>query len=223
MNDQLPCQSDPDRWFDRNTRHTALDGCLNCPQVSWCAQQALALRPVTGMWAGLWIDNNIDALAPYLQVLVQDPSPENVRHFGKRTARPAPHLSPPPGPEAVVPISPVAEEEPSAAALITARAAGHCEILTTDCRFTLETIVARSPTRSEPLRRASEGFASCTPCRQNLAGLERQLAHRLGYQIPAGTDPADVAFYWRQQHWCYLDDAGHTHPADQPRQGQRTG
>jgi hypothetical protein len=225
MKDQLPCQIDPDRWFDRDTRQAAFNGCLSCPQLSWCADQALTLRPVTGVWAGLWIDDNIAALTPYLQVLAQDPSPENVRHFGRRTARPAPPLPPPAARQrrGVLNAPAGAHDESAAAALITARASGHCEILTPDCRFTLDAIVARNPTSGEPLRRASEGFATCSPCHQRLAALEPQLAHQLGYQIPAGTDPARVPFYWRQHHWRYFDDAGHAQPIDNTRRNQRTG
>ena len=49
---ELPCQQDPDRWFDRADRTHALAACLACPVRSWCARQALRDRASWGMWAG---------------------------------------------------------------------------------------------------------------------------------------------------------------------------
>ncbi|WP_082994534.1 WhiB family transcriptional regulator [Mycobacterium sp. 1245801.1] len=68
----LPCQRDPERWFNRRHRRDTLAACLNCPARPWCAQQALTWHACWGMWAGVWIDGQHTDAAPYLHAIAAD-------------------------------------------------------------------------------------------------------------------------------------------------------
>ncbi len=68
----LACQLEPDRWFDRTHRTYTLQQCLACPARRWCAEQALRYKPISGMWAGIWIDGQFDRAARYLRAIAAD-------------------------------------------------------------------------------------------------------------------------------------------------------
>jgi hypothetical protein len=130
---ELPCQRDPDRWFDRRNRTDALTGCLACPARSWCARQALSDHATAGMWAGIWIDGNLVDVADYLQAIAEAAPPSTPPP--PRTI----HRTEPPRLPPV--IRPPAKH--TAAAVITARSSGHCEIMAADCLFALDAIASR--------------------------------------------------------------------------------
>jgi hypothetical protein len=206
---QLPCQGDPDRWFDRTNRTHALVGCLACPARSWCARQALADRASWGMWAGIWIDGNLADVAHYLHAVAQAAPP--------RTPPPATNTHRIEGacPSPVIP--PPAKHTVAGGG--TARASGHCEIMTPDCQLGLETIASRLRSRSwQELPNAAVGYAVCRPCGAAVARMEPRLSDQLGYTIDAPASAAAAPFYWRQTHWMQLDSAGGATPCSSARQ-----
>ncbi|MGY4646613.1 WhiB family transcriptional regulator [Mycobacterium sp. URHB0021] len=202
----LACQQDPERWFDRTDRTRALAGCLQCPARPWCAGEALAVRPVFGMWAGIWIDRNFADAAHYLHAIVEI----------------SPSATPPPPAATVtaaptgVPAAPVrrvstrvSAARASVAALITARSTGHCEILAPNCLLDSDGICTRIPGRlPSELCDTAAGYVACRRCRQVVTNMHQELAHRLGYLVEARGDPADTPFYWRQSRWMMLDSGG---------------
>jgi hypothetical protein len=200
---QLPCQGDPDRWFDRKNRTHALAGCLACPARSWCARQALADRASWGMWAGVWIDGNLADVAHYLHAVAQDAPP--------RTPPPATNTHRIEAPRCSPAIPPSAKH--TVAAVITARSSGHCEIMTPDCLLGLDTIASRIHGRCwQELPDAAAGYAVCRRCQAAVTRMEPQLSHQLGYLVDNPANAATVPFYWRQNRWLRLDSAGGAAP-----------
>jgi Transcription factor WhiB len=204
----LPCQRDPDRWFDRRNRTHALTGCLACPARSWCARQALSDHATAGMWAGIWIDGNLADVADYLQAIAEaappsTPPPPTTIH---RTEPPrSPHVIRPPAKHTV-------------AAVITARSSGHCEIMAADCLLTLDAIASRIRGRcGRELTDAAAGYAVCQSCQGAVAWMEPRLSQQLGYIVDNPANAATVPFYWRQSRWMRLDSAGGAAPLSSAR------
>ena len=200
---ELPCQRDPDRWFDRRNRTDALTGCLACPARSWCARQALSDHATAGMWAGIWIDGNLADVADYLQAIAEAAPP---------STPPPPttiHRTEPPRLPPV--IRPPAKH--TAAAVITARSSGQCEIMAADCLLTLDAIASRIRGRcGRELADAAAGYAVCARCQAAVARMEPRLSHQLGYIVANSSNAAAVPFYWRQSSWMRLDSAGGAAP-----------
>jgi Transcription factor WhiB len=204
---QLPCQGDPDRWFDRKNRTHALAGCLACPVRSWCARQAVADRASWGMWAGIWIDGDLADVAHYLHAIAEA-APSRTPPPATNTRIEAPRRPPV--------IAPPAKH--TVAAVITARSSGHCEIMTPDCLLGLEAIASRLRGRCwQELPDAAAGYAVCRPCRAVVARMEPQLSYRLGYLVDNPANAATVPFYWRQSRWLRLDSAGGAAPCSLTR------
>ena len=199
---ELPCQRDPDRWFDRADRSQALAGCLSCPARSWCAREALAAQASFGMWAGIWIDGNLADVKRYLCAIAE----------GTSSAAPPPAT-------AVQRIDAVrrppvirAPATHTVAAVITARSSGHCEIMAPDCLLTLDAIASRIRGRRwHQLPDAAAGYAVCRRCQAAVTRMEPRLSHQLGY-IADESGHVDIPFYWRQSRWMLLDSAGGAAP-----------
>ena len=202
----LPCQQDPDRWFDRCHRGHALAQCLQCAARPWCAAQALKWQASCGMWAGVWIDGRHSDVVPYLQAIAADnPAPVDQRPPVASTT--TCHDGPP----APAPLRRPSASTParSTSTAVLARSFGHCEVFTQSCRYTFDGLVRRLP--SQPgIENPSpaELFAACAVCAEIVACLQPQLATRLGYVVDAGRDPACVRFHWRGSRWVLLDRDG---------------
>jgi hypothetical protein len=199
----LPCQRDPDRWFDRTDRTHALAGCLACPARSWCAREALATQASWGMWAGIWIDGNLADVEPYLRAIAETkpattpPPATNIHRI--EPPRRSPVIRPP--------------AKHTVAAMITARSSGHCEIMAPGCGLGLEAIASRIPRRSwQELPDAAVGYAVCRSCKAAVTRMEAQLSEQLGYVIDNPAGAATVPFYWRQSRWMRLDSTGGAAP-----------
>ena len=200
---ELPCQRDPDRWFDRTDRTHALAGCLSCPARSWCAREALTAEASFGMWAGIWIDRGLADVANYLQAIAESAPPT--------TPPPAPKIHRMNAPRRPRVIRPPATH--TTAAVITARSSGHCEIMASGCRLTLDAIVSRLGGRPcDELPDAAAGYAICRTCQATVTRMEPRLSHQLGYLIDSPATAVTAAFYWRQSRWMLLDSAGGAAP-----------
>jgi hypothetical protein len=202
-----PCQDDPDRWFDKQHRAYTLERCLGCHQRSWCAQQALGGASY-GMWAGIWIDDNLTELAPYLRAIADAPA-GNAAHQAA-TATPSPtsvQAPPPPGPaQTSAPIPKPENALRAMLAVISARSSGHCEVMTPVCRYTFDTVASRIPCRRGwDAAEAASAYAVCRPCQSALSITEGSLLRRLGYLVEPPLQPAFTPLYWRQTRWVYLD------------------
>jgi len=198
----LPCQREPDRWFDRASRTHALSGCLSCPVRPRCAREALTARARWGMWAGIWIDGNLTDVAHYLRAIAENKP--------KATPPPAPNALPayriPPLRGAVQLVAPAGQH--SAAAAITARSSGHCEIMAPNCSLRLDSVASRIHNRAiTPRSDQASGYAVCWQCHSSVARMDSQLARKLGYRVDSESEAVRVPFYWRQTHWVLLDSA----------------
>jgi hypothetical protein len=206
----LPCQADPERWFDRQKHAYALAGCRGCPARRWCAREALQCRATFGLWAGVWIDGRHENAAPHLQAIATgtlaqssavaavliDERSQDVAHRGD------------PGQTSLPLNRPGASPLPrSVTTAILARSSGHCEVLAKGCRYTSEHLVSRHTA----VREAStppDLFAACDVCAGMITALDPKLAARFGYVIDVHRDPAHVPFYWRGSRWVLLDRDG---------------
>jgi hypothetical protein len=157
------------------------------------------------MWAGIWIEGRHDDAVPYLQAIAAgDAAPSE--------ARPAvTPMTTSPGAPAPAPLRRPSASLPSRSvpATVLARSSGHCEIFAENCRYTFDRLLSRC--RSQPAIEnpgPAELFAACTVCAEMVAGLEPQLATRLGYVVDAGRDPACVPFHWRGSRWVLLGRDG---------------
>ena len=222
-----PCRHNPDLWLDPTRRRPALQGCLVCPRRRWCAREALNQRASYGMWAGVWINHNLDDIAHYLRAIAAGPPPRPTPQAGG--SRPAPDAHSQPSASvgscsAAATPPPPSETEDTAghpgnvAALITARASGHCELMTTECSYRLEVIINRRTGREDaaPIN-AATGYGVCRYCRSVLRDVDARLQLRLGYLVPTPTPCERAPFYWRQHRWAVFDQHGSsTEPITSP-------
>jgi hypothetical protein len=169
------------------------------------------------MWAGIWIDGQIDDVAHYLRALA-DTYPEPA---GKPTTITSPppigergvmhRASPPPRVAAAAEFqspryapAPGTTRREAVAAVITARASGQCELMTPHCRYTSDTQISRiTGHHSCDAEHPASAYVACRPCQGAVAALQPQLARRLGYLVDPPTDPVTTPFFWRQR-WVYL-------------------
>jgi hypothetical protein len=201
----LACSADPERWFDAADHRDALLGCLACPQRRWCAGQALSSSASFGMWAGIWINDDLAEVSEKLKAIASMPG-ESSRVM--TSAAPSPHIVASPTPTDVA-ASPTPMPDTvcrRVMAVVSARSSGHCEAMTPHCRFTFDTLGSRVPGRSG-WSAASAGavYAACRPCEEAIRNSEPHFARRLGYVVDPPYDPSFTAFYWRQAQWVYLD------------------
>ncbi|MDV3133277.1 WhiB family transcriptional regulator [Mycobacterium sp. 29Ha] len=204
---RLVCQADPERWFDRHNRTYALERCLACPGRSWCAEQALDGASY-GMWAGIWIDNNLDAVSHYLRAIAQGPADSVSGDRDPASAAPPTSTPTSPPPVAETPAETPAPHGVSrtVVAVILARSSGHCEAMTPVCRYTQDTIASRVPGHSGwHAEDASSAYGVCRPCQRALSSTEDRLLRRLGYIVDPPGNPTFTPLYWRQARWVYLD------------------
>jgi hypothetical protein len=151
------------------------------------------------MWAGVWIDHDF----PTKRRLLTRPTTRR----RLRVTRPGPRTS------AAVQTLLINQVTPTVAALITARASGHCEILAPACRLGQQLIFTRRHHVLPTLEASSpaDGIAACENCADLIEHSDVATAISLGYittdQHTNGTWP----LYWRQQRWVTLDHFGHLH------------
>ncbi|MCB0937442.1 WhiB family transcriptional regulator [Mycobacterium sp. 4D054] len=209
----LPCHADPDQWFDPAARTQSLAACLRCPRRRWCARRALTCRPSWGMWAGVWIDGRFTPVAHRLSSIAADTPPP--RATGAVAASHRPLVRSPVRPESPPPAGVRCSTPAPAAALVWARASGHCEIMAPDCRLTADSLESRL---GEPPGKdtASTLFAACVRCANSIASLDPKLARRLGYRVCSRDRAPDAPFLWRQQHWVILNTDGACGDASPP-------
>lgn len=216
----VACQTDPERWFDGLNRAYALERCLACPLRSPCAAEALAANARFGMWAGIWIDDNLADVAHYLHAIAQGPQGGPEHLVGDAESHRAPPRSPAP---TVVSLPRATKPTPGGCAGmhlqglspwvgVEVRSSGHCEVMMPGCRYSLDEICCRVP--DLPWRRAGDAsalYAACSRCSTAVSNLNAKLCAQLGYVVGNGrlqTTP----FYWRQARWVLLDPAGHMSP-----------
>jgi WhiB family transcriptional regulator, redox-sensing transcriptional regulator len=53
--DDLPCNEDPDLFFDPRRRNRAIARCAGCPFRGRCAYNAVATRATHGIWGGVML------------------------------------------------------------------------------------------------------------------------------------------------------------------------
>jgi Transcription factor WhiB len=191
-----PCAAEPQLWFDKSHTH-ALGECLGCPMRRWCAGEAIRVKASFGMWAGVFIDDNLPQVVPLLRAIAHAPAVGEAE---------VPHLTPPsPAPTATA-IADRPRRMPAVLAAVSARSSGNCEIMTNYCRLTFDTLGSRVPGRDPwSLQRASDVYAVCRPCAVALDAAEPQFVERQGIVVRAPYEPAYTRFFWRQARWVYLD------------------
>ena len=190
----LPCQLEPDRWFDRAHRTYALRQCLACPARRWCAGEALRCKPIVGMWAGIWIDGQFDRVARYLRAIVADVPLRQAPTVPSEAADTPPlfaqastnNEAPPAVTTAPARTWPTPD---SVRAAVAARSSGHCELMAPGCHYTAATIISRLAGPGATLPEcASLVFEACRSCAITLSRCDPAIARRGGYVIGGAQD-----------------------------------
>lgn len=202
-----PCSAEPERWFDRAHRTSALATCIECPMRRRCAREALDTRARWGMWAGIWIDGCLDAVADLLHDVATTSSETPIVGVDDPGRISTTDSERAPLPQ-TLPVRPG-----SVATAVLARSSGHCEIVADGCRFTADARLSRLPGSSvDEAASAASVFASCTPCAERLNALDNWAeAHRLGYIVESSAQLAGRLFFWRGAHWVHLGQWGQLH------------
>ncbi|WP_193604283.1 WhiB family transcriptional regulator [Mycobacteroides abscessus] len=193
------CARDPARWLDPEQQVTTRRLCLSCPRLALCRRQTLDDQPQHGMWAGVWIDGDFRAKSHLLL-----PPPTHHR-LPVRTA---------PVAAALVSALPILNITPTAAALVAARASGHCEIMAPACLLRQQLIFTRrhdlgfERTADSP----AEALAACENCADLIEHTDLHTALQLGYITSAEHPSGATPVFWRQHRWVLLDHFGHLQP-----------
>lgn len=153
------------------------------------------------MWAGVWIDNDFDAK----------------RHLLERQGRERrlPHMQVPAAAR-LVSVLPVHNIAGAAAALVAARASGHCEIMAPACLLRQQLIFTRRQDLDVPAESPAEALAACENCADLIEHTDLHTALQLGYVTAAGHPSPIAPVFWRQRRWVLLDHFGHLQPLDTP-------
>jgi hypothetical protein len=156
------------------------------------------------MWAGIFIDDNLEQVTPLLRAIAHPAEPQRDE---------IPRRVPPPTEPSIT--TPPTRRRNAVLSAVAARSCGHCEIMTQHCRLTSDTLGSRIPGRDAwTLERASDVYAVCRPCAAALAAAQPQFVERLGIVVRPPYEPAYTRFFWRQARWVYLDGGSRICPVD---------
>lgn len=187
------CQRDPHRWADPAQQAATGRLCLSCPRLQRCRTETLTEKRTFGMWAKVWIDHDLPAKRHLLQPATSLPNTATPRR--RRTPR--------------VGALPVNQLPPNAAAMVTARASGHCEILAPACLLVQHLIFTRRPQGSPlPPDSPAAALAACTNCAELIEQTDPATAARYGYITTTRQPITSWPVYWRQRRWVTLGHFG---------------
>jgi hypothetical protein len=187
------CQQAPARWADPSQQAATRRLCLSCPRLDRCRRETLSENRTFGMWAGVWIDNDLAAKRHLLQ-----PTPRLRSCAPPRRRR-----------QTRVGRLPVNELSPTAAAMVTARASGHCEILAPACLLDQQLIVTRrAQGAAAPPDSPASGLAACHHCAELIEQTDPHTALRYGYITDHRQPVTSWPVYWRQRRWVLLSHFG---------------
>lgn len=211
-----PCAQHPADWLDPRRRTHTARRCLTCRALTRCATDAQRMRPDYGMWAGVWIDGDFARKQHLFALARSDPEttePVELQH--DRATPPTPTRAVRPRRVGALCTSPA---PPTIAALITARASAHCEIMAPACTYTQTAIFSRRRTGTpSQLSSPAEAVAACANCIDLIEHTALPIALDLGYIVNARSCASTVALWWRQRHWIHLDTRGGLNPAGTAR------
>jgi hypothetical protein len=144
------------------------------------------------MWAGVWIDHDLPAkrhlLRPAAALRGTATSSRNSRRVGALL---------------------INELPPAAAAMVTARASGHCEILAPACLLVQHLIFTRRPQGTPlPPDSPAAALAACANCAELIEHTDPATAARYGYITDTRQPITSWPVYWRQRRWVTLDHFG---------------
>ncbi|VAZ69653.1 Transcriptional regulator WhiB [Mycobacterium kansasii] len=219
-----PCAKRPSDWFDPHQQIRTRRQCLRCPQLSDCAATALRNRPNYGMWAGVWIEGDLETkqhllgrASPALSCATTAAHPAPEAHCSAASPM-APPSTRPRSRRQLVGRLHTQLPDPQITAVITARASGHCEIFAAGCTYQQSAIVLRRRRRpaTTTLGSPAEAIAACRNCIEQIEHTEVPTALDLGYLVDPRSPASGAPMLWRQHHWVYLDTRGHLYPCPNP-------
>jgi Transcription factor WhiB len=197
----LACTVDPDRWFTRGDRTHALTACLRCPARRECAREALRANATWGMWAGVWIDGELEPVARYLRAIAADwpPRPRSVGQVALSAPVPP---DPPPLPRR----RPIGRR--SVAVVVAARASGHCEVMAPGCKLTADRQLSRVADQTvRDASSAAEVYCACCSCADAISS-STGWTRGCGYVVESASAAARIPFHWRGARWVLLGTGG---------------
>lgn len=162
------------------------------------------------MWAGVWIDGDFPAKSHLLL-------PPPTRH--RLSARTAPAAA------SLVSVLPILNVSAAAAAMVAARASGHCEIMAPACLLRQQLIFMRRHDLGfdSAADSPAEAIAACENCADLIEHTDLRTALQLGYVTSAEHPSPSAPVFWRQHRWVLLDHFGHLQPlTDAPAPLART-
>lgn len=211
-----PCTHHPGDWINPRQRALTRRQCLTCPLLADCAASARRNRPSYGMWAGVWIDGDF-AAKQHLLALPQPAAGTTADPHHHRRPTPPPPTDRKPRRQSIRRVGPLCTiaPAPAVAALITARASGHCEIMASACTYQQAAIFSRRRSATPAmLSSPADAIAACRNCIELIEYTDLPTALDLGYLVNARRTTSTAAMLWRQQRWVYLDTRGRLHAAD---------
>ena len=199
----LPCQLDPEGWFDDLGSADAIADCRTCPATRWCAREALHCGASWGVWAGIWIDGRHEEAVPDLEAIA-------THGLTQRSPSYAALLEVRPAPLPVPLHRPNRSSRPKeVTTAVLARSSGHCEVFAEGCRYSYERLVSRlMGQQNAESCTPPDLFAACSSCADMVAALDPKLAVQFGYVADTQRSLVHVPFYWRQSRWVLLDRDG---------------
>ena len=104
---------------------------------------------------------------------------------------------------------PVHQLPAAAAAMVTARASGHCEILAPACLLVQHLIFTRRPQGAPlPPDSPASALAACANCAELIEHTDAATAARYGYITNTRQPITSWPVYWRQRRWVTLGHFG---------------
>lgn len=187
------CQRAPERWADPAQQAATRRLCLSCPRLQRCRTETLAEKRTFGMWAGVWIDHDLPAKRHLLRPAA------SLRGTVTTRRRTSP----------LVGALPVHQLPAAAAAMVTARASGHCEILAPACLLVQHLIFTRRPQGTPlPPDSPASALAACANCAELIEHTDAATAARYGYITNTRQPITSWPVYWRQRRWVTLGNFG---------------
>jgi hypothetical protein len=187
------CRQAPPRWPDRTQQLTTQPLGPSYLRLDRSRRETLAANHTFAMWARAPIDNDLPAK----------------RHLLQPTPRLRSCAPPRPSRQTRVGALPVNELPPNAAAMVTARASGHCEIMAPACLLGQQLIFTRR-TQGCPLPPDSPAaaLAACHNCAELIEQTDPDTALRYGYITDNRQPTTSWPVYWRQRRWVSLSHFG---------------
>lgn len=194
--------------MSRNTTsHPGLCERDPAPRLHRCRAETLRENRTFGMWAGVWLDHDLPTKRHLLQPdtrlrSITAPAHTHTTRVGSLA---------------------INQLSSTAAAMVTARASRHCQILGPACLLHQELIFTRqNHAAATPIGSPAPGLAACHNCAELIEQTQPNAALQYGYITTSRHPMTSWPVYRRQRRWVVLKHFGQliNLPSDPPASGR---